>query len=382
MGAMIQASHHVNIALRILNQNKMEDGRLYGDVADVFLAAQQYEECEKALTYAENLSKYSSTVFDQMQINTVRGGLELRRFNYGKAEMYLDKALSTSAETEYIDITIRSLLLLAELSTRKFELTNSVDELQIAEQRINDLYIVLKQFNLPQIICELLIIHASLAKAQMNFERADDLLSQAITLAKAENYYILNEHAQVMREKLTQPLTQSMKVQPDPATLYEITKEIEVLGDIYRSITTPQQFSAELSEPLALLIVLPEGIAAFSYVFSDELKGDIHDDLLLGGFLRALSDLSGEIFSKGGQITSLRSIQYMHYSIMVERRDDVIYSVITNKETYGMRHLLRTLADQISIRPHLVKYSIKVDKEVQSELYKQVEAVYWAYMND
>ena len=114
----------------------------------------------------------------------------------------------------------------------------------------------------------------------------------------------------------------------------------------------------------------------------DELKSDIHDDLLLGGFLRALSDLSGEIFSKGGQITSLRSIQYMHYSIMVERRDEVIYSVITNKETFGMRHLLRTLSDRIASKPHLVKYSIKVDKEVQTELYNEVASVYWAYMNE
>ena len=342
LGKMDQAVKEIKLALSLLEETNIKEAWFYCEASDVFLYSEDFQDCENALLKAKELTELSTSDYDQLFIYLLTGGLELRKMNYGVADDYLNTSLDLAVEHNFKDLTLKSLFFLSELAIRKYESTNIEHHLNEAEERISDIKFILKQSHFPFAATNLLIVQSSFEKALLKFDKAIKLLDNAIQLADDNQFYDLKDQAKKQKEELNEIMGTGEKLPPG-----ELIPKLRALEEVSLSITS-RQFSNDEASPLILLIINPDGIPFFTHVFDEEMNKVFDKQMVISGILRALSDVSGEIFSTTGH-SSLKSIQYKNYTIMIEMKEgDLIFAMIADFETFEIRHRLRTLAFHIN----------------------------------
>ncbi|MHA1912262.1 MAG: tetratricopeptide repeat protein [Candidatus Kariarchaeaceae archaeon] len=342
LGKIDQAVKEAKLALSLLEATNIKEAWFYCEASDVFLFSEELQECENALLKAKELTKLSTSNYDKLYISLLSGGLELKKMNYGVANDHLNVSLDLAVEHNYKDLTLKSLFFLSELAIRKFESTLIEHYLIEAEERINDIKFILKQSHLPFAAINLLIVQSSFEKALLKFDNAFKLLETAIQLADENQFFDLKDQAKKQKDELNDMIGTG-----EPLSSGDLLPKLRALEDVSLSITS-RQFSKDQASPLILLIINPDGIPFFTHVFDEEMNEVFNKQMVISGILRALSDVSGEIFSTTGR-SSLKSIQYKDYSILLEvKKGDLLFAMITDYETFEIRHKLRNLVHHIN----------------------------------
>ncbi|MFW9880412.1 MAG: hypothetical protein ACFFG0_45660 [Candidatus Thorarchaeota archaeon] len=145
---------------------------------------------------------------------------------------------------------------------------------------------------------ELKILRAKLELIELNFDKAELLLTEAQDIAELHSihYYahkISNDHDRLLEQKA---IWQQLKSTNAPISKrIELTSFNEILERIKgkRSEEPPELVD---EQPVLLLIIAEGGALIFAYPFADDWK---HDTEIFSSFLSAFNTFSDEFFSKG-----------------------------------------------------------------------------------
>ena len=132
------------------------------------------------------------------------------------------------------------------------------------------------------------------------------------------------------------------------STFY-ILEAIRLLSNLQFEKTSLGQQQGEEKQPVMLFIVGQGGITQFTHKFKE--SGDI-DEVLVGGFLSALTTFSQELFG-GGMLT--RIDQENHVLLMEKISASSILVLIVDEETYLIRKKFKKFSSELS-RMRVIDY--------------------------
>ncbi len=370
--------YHANEACNLIKETEVREVWMMCELAGIFLSAQYIDKCEDCLNLAASLLSHAKSPYELAYYNIVHGGLELKKLNLGLAEERLNKGLNEVVNLDIIELVVRALFTLVELQITKFTMTGINDELVIADQQIRDLDILFSNANLRKESFELILVRATLAKVQLDYEKSLELLNRAIEISQKANYKGLFQTAVEQKEQLLNEWT--TEADEKSHVIAELNVEMKKLDEVYQLISGRKIQPSESSVPTALMVILPEGIPLFTYDFSEDRIKAYEESLIISGLLRAINDLSSEIHSLNKK-TSLKGIKYQEHSILLEVNNQIIFALVTNTETFEQRHMLRIFANKLTQESHLFVYPQKVtDLSVQTFL-KLTKDIFRPYTN-
>jgi tetratricopeptide (TPR) repeat protein len=349
--------YHANNARNLIKETDVREVWMMCELAGIFLSANNIEKCEDCLNLAASLLSLAKSPFELAYFNIVQGGLELKKLNLGLAEDRLNKGLNEVVNLDLIELVVRALFTLVELQITKFTMTGNKDELVIADQQIRDLDILFSNSDLIKESFELLLVRATLAKVQLDYEKSLELLNRAIEISQKANYKGLFQTAIEQKEQLLKEWTADTTDKSH--IIDELNEEMRKLDEVYQLISGRKLKTSESSVPTALMVILPGGIPLFTYDFNDQKLKDFGESLIISGLLRAINDLSSEIHSLNKK-TSLKGIKYQEHSILLEVNNQILFALITSAETFEQRHMLRIFANELVQESHLFVYPQKI----------------------
>ncbi|MHA1910366.1 MAG: hypothetical protein ACTSYA_01610 [Candidatus Kariarchaeaceae archaeon] len=349
--------YHANNVCDLIKATEVREVWMMCELAGIFLSAQKLDKCEECLNLAASLLSLAKSPYELAYYNIVQGGLELKKLNLGIAEERLHKGLNEVVNLDVIELVVRALFTLVELQITKFTMTGKTEELEIADQQIRDLDILFNNTDLKKESFELILVRATLAKVQLDYEKSLELINRAIEISQKANYQGLFQTAIEQKEQLLREWT--TKADEKSHIIAELNEEMRKLDEVYQLISGRKIQIDESPIPTALMVILPEGIPLFTYDFNEQKVKEYEESLIISGLLRAINDLSSEIHSLNTK-TSLKGIKYQEHSILLEVSNQVIFALVTNRETFEQRHMLRIFANKLAQESHLFVYPQKV----------------------
>ncbi|MCG3218407.1 MAG: hypothetical protein KAR35_05360 [Candidatus Heimdallarchaeota archaeon] len=373
VGNISRAQSHANDAYGRLDESEHLERRFLVDIGFVYLSCNELEKAVELVFQAEELGNEEITKSDLAEIQALKGVIELKKMNLSKAEEYLLEAQIAAVEMSYSNIIIKVMIHLSEISILRYNFTGNSTDISKAEERVTDLESLIRNLNLPEELCKVLLIKAKIAKNQLKIEQAITLSDELIQIASKNEYKELTEIGNDFKEEIEVFYKKKSK----KTTKSKINTTTE-LSEMALSLTS-RRFSEEKSNIYALIIIQPEGTPLFTVDFSEDLETDVHNSLLLSGFLRAVTDLSSDIF-KTSKKAFLRAIEYIDSTIIIEIEQNVIFSLLVEKETLELRFKLRQLIKEISSEPDFMIYKPKVDPILKNTIMAKVRNSFKSYL--
>ncbi|MHA1911017.1 MAG: hypothetical protein ACTSYA_04895 [Candidatus Kariarchaeaceae archaeon] len=118
------------------------------------------------------------------------------------------------------------------------------------------------------------------------------------------------------------------------------------------------------ADPMALLIILPDGTPLISYSFQHN-KQITTDELIFSGFLRAMNDLSNELFF--GKNTGLDSIAFYDIFVMISFQNNILFALLVEERDETYREALKLFANSV-INDELVEDSPRVNPDIKEQI--------------
>ncbi|MHA1912718.1 MAG: tetratricopeptide repeat protein [Candidatus Kariarchaeaceae archaeon] len=349
LGELERAVEYAHEALELHNKQG------YNSISDILEAGSIYLEADKLVDCKNCINRVERLITEGMEYfalltKILKGGLNLKKSNIGVAEELLETAHKNALKTDFIQLILHSLFLLAELSIHKYSYTHSEEDISRAEERITDLNQLLLEIDAGEQSSKLLLIRSTLAAKRLDNDLAMELIDEALAIATRDNFKEVINRANQLKKDLRERfgLTQKESMQE------EIDQKNETLSELvetYRSLSA-REFAQTQKEPeiIAFSITRSQGLPLLSINFGEEEKKSQHNlsnSLLISGFLKAITEFSNTIFgTKKGM--KLRTIAYNNYSIMVEIHQEMIYALYVEEETFQLRHKLRSIAEKVS----------------------------------
>jgi tetratricopeptide (TPR) repeat protein len=372
VGNISRAISHANDAFSRYEKSEHVEKRFLVDIGSIYFSCNELEQAEKLLLHAEKMGIEEISDSDMAQIQTLKGAIELKKMNLSKAEENLLQAQVTAVAMNYSDIMIQVMIHLSEISILRYNITGNSNDLVKAEERTADLESLIRTLNLPRELCKILLIKAKIAKNQFQIDQAIHLANELIQIASKHEYNELIDDG----KKFIQEINEFFKKKNKKKTKKKITSDD--LSEMVRSLGS-RRFKEEKSDIYALIIIQPEGTPLFTIDFSDKLETDVQNSLLLSGFLRAVTDLSSGLF-KSSKKAFLRAIEYIDATIIIEIEQNVIFSLLVEKETLELRFKLRQLIKDISSEPDFMVYKPKIDPLLKNTILTKVRSNFKSFL--
>ncbi|MFX0104599.1 MAG: tetratricopeptide repeat protein [Candidatus Hodarchaeota archaeon] len=234
-----------------------------------------------------------------------------------------------------------SLINLCDLILEELYITNNPDILDEISPLINKIFEIAEKKHSYLWLTETKLLQAKLALIQMNIEEAKNLFTQAQNVAEMNGLNLLAIKISSEYDNLLEQLSIWDTLKKKDAPMSERMKLASLSGVIDRMLgkraIVPPKLHPE--EPVLLLIITQGGIPLFSNPFTEELTFE-HE--LIGSFLTAFNDFSGEFFSKG-----LDRAKFGDYKILLESLGDFSACYLFKGQTYLAKKKLKKFVERI-----------------------------------
>ncbi|MFW9772942.1 MAG: tetratricopeptide repeat protein [Candidatus Thorarchaeota archaeon] len=257
---------------------------------------------DTAKQYLAQLEKLSKKLDSKIFINlfTVAKALVLKKSGRIRHRTEAELLLRKITERDFDSPTIYycSLVNFCELLLEELYLTNNVEVINELNPLINKMFDIAEKQNAYPWLAEIKLLQAKLALIQLDFDKAKQLLTQAQRIAELHGLNLLaskisNEHDNLLNQmnlwsnlkNLNAPMSDRIEL----ASFDGVVDRMQGKQALEIPTLIPEV-------PVLLLIIGEGGFLLFSAQFGRDFE--IEEDLI-GGFLTAINDFSGEIFSKG-----------------------------------------------------------------------------------
>ena len=114
--------------------------------------------------------------------------------------------------------------------------------------------------------------------------------------------------------------------------------------------------------------VLSYGNTFLSYSFQHHIQITT-DELIFSGFLRAMNDLSNELFF--GRNTGLDSIAFYDIFVMISFQNNILFALLVEERDDTYRESLQLFANNV-ISKDLIEDSPRVNPDIQEQIIRTV----------
>lgn len=321
---------------------------LYGIQVSFFYLILTYLDIDllqQAKLYLNKLEHFANKTESQVfnSIYTTAKALVLKKSarlrNRTEAEILLKQIMESELSTP--PIYLLSLVNLCELFLEELSFTNNSEVLDELNPLINKIFMIVEKQNLYSWLAETKLLQAKLALIQMNFDGAQQLLTQAQRIAELHGFNLLALKISSEHDKLLEQINDWGLLKNSNAPMSERIKLASFNGVVgrmqgKRAIEPPIIIP---EEPVLLLIIGEGGFPLFSNSFKEKL---IFEEDLVSAFLAAFNSFSSEIFSKG-----LDRAKFGEHIILMATINSFSVCYLFKGQTYSARQKLSAFAEYV-----------------------------------
>lgn len=300
---------------------------------------------EQAKFYLSQLEKYcdqtESDVFKNVYL--ISKALVLKNSgrirNLSEAEIILRGFTEKEIETPLIYRL--AMVNLCELFLEELKFTNNVEVLEDIIPLINKIYKIAEKQSAYAWLVEIKILQAKISLIQMDFDAAEQLLTQAQRIAELQGLTLLalkisSEHDNLLNQlsewnnlkKIDAPMSERIEL----ASFDGVVERLQGKSAIDPPLITPET-------PVLLLIIGQGGFPLFSNQFEE---GHQFEEDLLSGFLDAINSFSGELLSK-----QLDRVKFEDYMILMQTVENFSVGYLFKGQTYIAKQKLTQFTESI-----------------------------------
>ncbi|MFX1277816.1 MAG: tetratricopeptide repeat protein [Promethearchaeota archaeon] len=300
---------------------------------------------EQAKFYLSQLEKYcdqtESDVFKNVYL--ISKALVLKNSgrirNLSEAEIILRGFTEKEIETPLIYRL--AMVNLCELFLEELKFTNNVEVLEDIIPLINKIYKIAEKQSAYAWLVEIKILQAKISLIQMDFDAAEQLLTQAQRIAELQGLTLLalkisSEHDNLLNQlsewnnlkKIDAPMSERIEL----ASFDGVVERLQGKSTIDPPLITPET-------PVLLLIIGQGGFPLFSNQFEE---GHQFEEDLLSGFLDAINSFSGELLSK-----QLDRVKFEDYMILMQTVENFSVGYLFKGQTYIAKQKLTQFTESI-----------------------------------
>ncbi|MFW9823130.1 MAG: tetratricopeptide repeat protein [Candidatus Thorarchaeota archaeon] len=294
------------------------------------------------LKQLENLTnKQESSVFKNVYLIAkaliLKKGGRIRHRT--EAELILKRI--SEREIESPMLYILASVNLCDIFLEELSITNNEEVLDELNPLINKLLIYAeKEYAFPWLV-EAKLLQAKLALIQLEFNNAQQLLTQAQKIAEIHELNLLASKISNEHDTLLEHLNDWINLQKIDAPMSDRIKlsSINEVVDRMQGKSAIGKINAIHEEPVLLLIMGEGGFPLFSTQFGKESK--LEEDLI-SGFVTAFNNFSSELFSKG--LDRAKSGEYM---MLIDTVTPFLLCYLFKGQTYLAKQKLSKFAIDI-----------------------------------
>lgn len=271
-----------------------------------------------------------------------------------EAELILKQIIEKGIETPILYHL--SFVNLCELFLEELSITNNIEVLDELNPLINRLLIFSEKQNAYLWLAETKLLKAKLALIQMNFDKAKQILTEAQRIAEIHHLKMLASKISSEHDKLLDQMNiwdDLKRIDAPMSKLIELAAFEGVVDRMQgkKAVEVPK-LTPEV--PILLLIIGEGGLPLFTTQFGDDIE---IEEEIVGGFLTAFNDFSGEIFSKG-----LDRAKFGDYLLLMERVNIFSVGYFFKGQTYLAKQKLAKFTERIQSTTPIWESLIKFDK--------------------
>ncbi|MFX0077176.1 MAG: tetratricopeptide repeat protein, partial [Candidatus Hermodarchaeota archaeon] len=300
-GDIEQAKNYLEQSLKISKEFNSQ----YGAITSLYyliltnLDANSIDHAKQYLAQLEQLadnteSKVFKNTFLIAKALVLKKGGRIR--NRTEAEILLKQITDQDLETPIIYRL--AFINLCELYLEELSFTDNTEVLDDLNPLINKIARIAENQNTYSWLAEIKLLQAKLALIQMNFDKAEQLLTQSQRIAEFHGLNLLASKISYEHDKMLENLDEWEDLQKANAPMSERMKLASFEGVVdrmqgKRAVGIPEIIH---EDPVLLLIIGEGGLPLISTHFKERFA--VTDDLI-SGFLTAFNSFCTELFSKG-----------------------------------------------------------------------------------
>jgi hypothetical protein len=234
-------------------------------------------------------------------------------------------------------------------------LKDPIDQAE-ATYHIDDLIQIAREQRMSSLYAEALLLRSDSLRIAGRDREAKAALERVIGIASFEVDERLDDIARQRLLAISAPSTKDQKLEQ-----IKFDKAIDRVS----SFKTNAKIKEVPRPNLSALIVINRnsGLPDFVHYFDSSIQVD---GSIVGGFISAITSFSTEFMGNEGL---LRSIQHEGFTLMMEHTPTRIITLVTSKETFDIRYLLRDFATQFeSDYPHTMEQGGKITQHYDKAL--------------
>ncbi|MFX1525794.1 MAG: tetratricopeptide repeat protein [Promethearchaeota archaeon] len=256
-----------------------------------------------------------------------------------EAELILKQI--SEKEIESPMLYILAAVSLCEIFLEELSITNNEEVLEELNPLITKLLIFAERdYAFPWLV-EGKLLQAKLALIQLEFNKAQQLLTQAQRIAEIHELNLLASKISSEHDNLLEQLNDWINLQKIDAPMSDRIKLASINGvvDRMQGKSAVEKIIAIHEEPVLLLIMGAGGFPLFSTQFGKE--GKLEEDLI-SGFITAFNNFSSELFSKG--LDRAKSGEYM---MLMQTAEPFLLCYLFKGQSYLAKQKLSKFAKNI-----------------------------------
>ncbi|MCY3413189.1 MAG: tetratricopeptide repeat protein [Candidatus Heimdallarchaeota archaeon] len=272
--------------------------------------------------------------------------LSSRVRDYGRGIDLLEEVINA----ELIDHELATLALLTSIELLLLEINISSEEETLNEisEKASQLQEIANNINSYYLMVESYWLQAELALFKLDIETAKELLSKGQDMAEM---YGLEKLAIKLSLEYDQLLDKEDKIVDlvDAPLSDRVVQFAPVIEQIIQMKKEFEDLTPAEEIPIRLMLIIPEsGITFYSYSWT---KGELEmNEYLMGAFLRAIREFTGELFHR-----SLDRIKIEEFTLLVSLNHDLNYMVcyIYKGQSYASQQKIKAVSEQINLNPDI-----------------------------
>jgi tetratricopeptide (TPR) repeat protein len=301
--------------------------------ADIYEKLDNIEEASNILNFALMESKKEGLDKEILKIQLRQALYSVKDYNLGQAEDLLNDILVVAVGKGFFESIVNAKLQMAQIDLFKYRITNDKLLLQNSIEKIDDIKKLCLEQDYKLVLIDIYLLSGLLLSLQNKQPKAIDNLQEAIKIAKEKS---LDQKEKEARKQLED-------VKGQQKNLWErISKKMttSIHSTVsFESVVRPKTIDTMLKAFLA--ITTDSGVPIYQYNFTEDSK---FQGELLSGLLSAIQTMAQTILKS--QEGGLKLIDHGDVSLMFELKDNFVFVLILNQETFMAREKLRIFIDK------------------------------------
>ncbi|MFX1252093.1 MAG: hypothetical protein ACFFCZ_10855 [Promethearchaeota archaeon] len=349
-------------------------------LARLFIEAKDIPLAEKYLQRASKHLEESYSLLVDSMLRVGRAELEFYKGNLELADTAFQEILNFAHKNNLPTAIIQSHFWFVRINFERSLLSaGSLADLYKAREHIESLRLLFRELETSEEI-NLLLIHSLLELMDLKVKEAENWVKEAEHKIKTQNWHALQSEVDDFRQNvlsLQDKVLEASKTS-EQGILYSLEgikliltlKARSLLSGMKLSQIKPKEGAETKTSFKSLVILTPEGIPIFSYHW----EASMAEDLLLSGFISAITDFSTFLAKKSeGQ---LQTISHKDYCILLEKTKSFIVALLVDTETYDARRRIKEFAKAIEGIEILSSDVALADQQLQTKFKEQYEEVF------